>query len=283
MRVKLDPDVCDAHGDCVVAAPEIFDLDDDDDVAKVLMPSRARTSARRPSRPPTPAPCRRSSSKTDGPRRDRGRWPGRSPRTPGPARFRGHRHPRLRRGRTSPTTARRCPSRCCWARWRPTTCSSRSTISSVDFQLGKAAAALDTDSADRHARGRRGDPLRRAGHRHRPPRARLARPAGPDRLPHAARHRRHAGLQGGGAHPRPRGHRRRRLHRLRGRGLAQEARCRARHARRDGRPADAARRPDRRRVRPEVPRGRGCRLQARRQGHRLPGHRRPRLGRRDRG
>jgi ferredoxin len=38
MKVKLDPDVCDAHGDCVVAAPEIFDLDDDDEVAKVLMP-----------------------------------------------------------------------------------------------------------------------------------------------------------------------------------------------------------------------------------------------------
>lgn len=38
MKVKLDTDVCDAHGDCVVAAPEIFDLDDDDDVAKVLMP-----------------------------------------------------------------------------------------------------------------------------------------------------------------------------------------------------------------------------------------------------
>jgi ferredoxin len=38
MKVKLDPDVCDAHGDCVVAAPEIFDLDDDDEVAKVLIP-----------------------------------------------------------------------------------------------------------------------------------------------------------------------------------------------------------------------------------------------------
>lgn len=38
MKVILDPDVCDAHGDCVVAAPDIFDLDDDDEVAKVLMP-----------------------------------------------------------------------------------------------------------------------------------------------------------------------------------------------------------------------------------------------------
>jgi len=38
MKVILDPDVCDAHGDCVVAAPEIFDLGDDDEVAKVLMP-----------------------------------------------------------------------------------------------------------------------------------------------------------------------------------------------------------------------------------------------------
>jgi ferredoxin len=37
MKVKLDPDVCDAHGDCVVAAPEIFDLGDDDEIAKVLI------------------------------------------------------------------------------------------------------------------------------------------------------------------------------------------------------------------------------------------------------
>jgi ferredoxin len=38
MRVIVDEDVCAAHGDCVVAAPEIFDLGDDDDVVTVIMP-----------------------------------------------------------------------------------------------------------------------------------------------------------------------------------------------------------------------------------------------------
>jgi ferredoxin len=38
MRVEVDTEKCEAHGDCVVAAPEIFDLDDDDLVVKVLMP-----------------------------------------------------------------------------------------------------------------------------------------------------------------------------------------------------------------------------------------------------
>ncbi|TPG32398.1 ferredoxin [Mycolicibacterium hodleri] len=36
MRVLLDQTLCAAHGDCVVAAPKIFDLDDDDDFARVL-------------------------------------------------------------------------------------------------------------------------------------------------------------------------------------------------------------------------------------------------------
>lgn len=36
MRVVVNFDVCDAHGDCVVEAPEIFDLGDDDDVVRVL-------------------------------------------------------------------------------------------------------------------------------------------------------------------------------------------------------------------------------------------------------
>lgn len=36
MEIKVDFDVCEAHGECVVEAPEIFDLDDDDDVVKVL-------------------------------------------------------------------------------------------------------------------------------------------------------------------------------------------------------------------------------------------------------
>jgi ferredoxin len=36
MRVELDKTLCAAHGDCVVAAPKVFDLDDDDDFARVL-------------------------------------------------------------------------------------------------------------------------------------------------------------------------------------------------------------------------------------------------------
>jgi|HubBroStandDraft_5_1064220.scaffolds.fasta_scaffold535412_2 ferredoxin len=38
MRVTVDFDACAAHGDCVAAAPEIFDLGDDDDVVRILMP-----------------------------------------------------------------------------------------------------------------------------------------------------------------------------------------------------------------------------------------------------
>lgn len=37
MRVIVDLDVCAAHGDCVVAAPDIFDLGEDDDVVTVLI------------------------------------------------------------------------------------------------------------------------------------------------------------------------------------------------------------------------------------------------------
>jgi len=37
MKVVVDFDACAAHGDCVVAAPEIFDLGDDDDVVRVLL------------------------------------------------------------------------------------------------------------------------------------------------------------------------------------------------------------------------------------------------------
>ena len=37
MKVVLDADLCDSHGDCVVAAPEIFDLGDDDEAAKLLI------------------------------------------------------------------------------------------------------------------------------------------------------------------------------------------------------------------------------------------------------
>lgn len=38
MKVIVDLDVCEAHGDCVLAAPEIFDLGDDDDVVTVTQP-----------------------------------------------------------------------------------------------------------------------------------------------------------------------------------------------------------------------------------------------------
>jgi ferredoxin len=38
MRVTVDVNVCEAHGDCVVAAPEIFELGDDDDVVVVVNP-----------------------------------------------------------------------------------------------------------------------------------------------------------------------------------------------------------------------------------------------------
>lgn len=36
MKVVVDFDVCEAHGECVVAAPEIFGLGDDDEVVTVL-------------------------------------------------------------------------------------------------------------------------------------------------------------------------------------------------------------------------------------------------------
>ena len=36
MKITVDLDKCEAHGDCVVAAPELFDLGEDDDVVRVL-------------------------------------------------------------------------------------------------------------------------------------------------------------------------------------------------------------------------------------------------------
>lgn len=36
MKIIIDFDACAAHGDCVVAAPEIFDLGDDDEVVTLL-------------------------------------------------------------------------------------------------------------------------------------------------------------------------------------------------------------------------------------------------------
>lgn len=38
MKVIVDLDVCEAHGDCVLAAPEVFELGDDDDTVTVLDP-----------------------------------------------------------------------------------------------------------------------------------------------------------------------------------------------------------------------------------------------------
>lgn len=36
MKVIVDLDACAAHGDCVVVAPEIFDLGEDDEVVTLL-------------------------------------------------------------------------------------------------------------------------------------------------------------------------------------------------------------------------------------------------------
>lgn len=36
MKVIVDLDVCEAHGDCVVEAPEIFDLGEEDEVVTLL-------------------------------------------------------------------------------------------------------------------------------------------------------------------------------------------------------------------------------------------------------
>lgn len=36
MKMILDYELCEGHGECVVAAPEIFDLDDDGEKAVLL-------------------------------------------------------------------------------------------------------------------------------------------------------------------------------------------------------------------------------------------------------
>lgn len=38
MKIIVDDDVCAAHGDCVIAAPEIFDLGERDEVVRVINP-----------------------------------------------------------------------------------------------------------------------------------------------------------------------------------------------------------------------------------------------------
>ncbi|WP_067671454.1 ferredoxin [Nocardia miyunensis] len=36
MKVTVDSGLCAAHGDCVIAAPDIFDLGDEDEVVRIL-------------------------------------------------------------------------------------------------------------------------------------------------------------------------------------------------------------------------------------------------------
>ena len=37
-RIAVDLGLCDAHGDCVVEAPDVFDLGEDDEKVTVLQP-----------------------------------------------------------------------------------------------------------------------------------------------------------------------------------------------------------------------------------------------------
>jgi ferredoxin len=36
MEIKVNLDVCDAHGQCVIEAPDLFELGDDDEVVTLL-------------------------------------------------------------------------------------------------------------------------------------------------------------------------------------------------------------------------------------------------------
>lgn len=36
MKITVDTNLCEVHGDCVVAAPDIFDIGEDDEVVQVL-------------------------------------------------------------------------------------------------------------------------------------------------------------------------------------------------------------------------------------------------------
>jgi ferredoxin len=36
MRIELDPELCQAYGNCLLAAPEIFELTQNDPVARIL-------------------------------------------------------------------------------------------------------------------------------------------------------------------------------------------------------------------------------------------------------
>lgn len=36
MKITVDTNRCEVHGDCVIAAPDVFDIGEDDDVVQVL-------------------------------------------------------------------------------------------------------------------------------------------------------------------------------------------------------------------------------------------------------
>jgi ferredoxin len=38
MKITVDTTLCEVHGDCVVVAPDIFDIGEDDDVVQILNP-----------------------------------------------------------------------------------------------------------------------------------------------------------------------------------------------------------------------------------------------------
>ncbi|MFJ9390466.1 ferredoxin [Nocardioides sp. NPDC101246] len=37
MKINVDTHLCEVHGDCVVAAPDVFDIGEDDDVVQLLL------------------------------------------------------------------------------------------------------------------------------------------------------------------------------------------------------------------------------------------------------
>jgi ferredoxin len=41
MKVEVDTDLCQAHGECVFVAPEIFELDDEDQIHWVEQPDES--------------------------------------------------------------------------------------------------------------------------------------------------------------------------------------------------------------------------------------------------
>ena len=63
MKVVVDELRCDAHGVCVDACPEVFALDDDDDLVRVLVDEPGRVAPGEP-RPGGPACARRPRSRS---------------------------------------------------------------------------------------------------------------------------------------------------------------------------------------------------------------------------